>query len=437
MEFFLFFLILAAIYSFFSRISKEAQKPIKIIALPWILYTCIILLFGIDFEVSNLETIALLSIVIWLSSCFFLVGHSYGRKAKNALYKNTPTEPFTKRSRLQFLIILIFGLLGGIYFITERIQNLSDIDSLLFLDLYQVRISNNAESEFSDRGIISFLSRFLFSFCFLSFCFLGRDFQKDDKLAQFVNILCIATVFFAALISAGRLFIVYYIAGFFLIKYINNEKVKRWQYISTMLVALAMIGMFYFRAPSDASDVKEFYMSLLRIKDVGFFFGVTELSGVFIDSISIVAIYLAHSFGVLSEFYNYSSFDAYAYGGYTFNLPYRIFNKLFSLQIPVLQDYWLDPSLGLYATYARDALADFGIIGSMVFISAIALVSGFSYPLRNCSWPYRVTTYWGLIYFSMAPLLSVISSGFINIMYSFSVLFLISTLLLSTVLKKH
>ena len=437
MEFFVFLLLMVTAYLPFLKLKGEWRKPIKIIIMPWLVYTSIIIFFGVRFSKSSLEPILIISILIFLSGCFFTIGRAYGKKTMGSFYRNSTLGPFSsKGSRSVYKCLLVLGLLGGAYFILEKIQTLSGISSFYTFDLHQVRISNSVESELGDKGAATFLSRFFFSFCFLSFCFSGEDFRHRDRYLYILNICCITTVFCVAMISAGRLFIFYYIAGFFLMKYINGGVIKRWQYSFASLAIVAMIAMFYFRAPSNVYGVKEFYMNLLKIEDIGFFFGLADFEGGLFDTVSILVMYLVHSFGVLSEFYTYLSFNEYAYGGYSFNLPYRILNKIFSLEIPVVQDYRNDPSLGLYASFARDILADFGVVGACIFLSSIALVTGYSYSLRNYSWSYRVVTYWGMVYFAMAPLLSVISVGFINVMYFFSIFFVVLLPFFSKVTRK-
>jgi hypothetical protein len=435
MRFLLFIAMLIIVLLILNKISKATKRAVAVIILPWIAYALTIFLFQVKFRTNSLEALTALAILISSSACFFVLGYKFKfftQGTNHNLIKEFPANPQKNHQRLLY-ILLSLGFIGGIYSTIEQFQRLPSIDAILTFDLYAIRTNNNTNSELENRGILSLVSRLLLSLCFIAFCITKKDILTVKQL--FLAYGCITIVFIFALLTAGRLFILYYIVGFFIFKYINREKILKWQLFSIALTITAMVAMFFYRAPTDAADVRLFYMNLLRIESADFILTLGNTSHAFEDALTITALYFVHSFGILGDFYQFSSFSAYAFGGYTFNLLYRMLNDIFSINLAVIQDYWLDPSVGLYATFARDALADFGLAGSMISTACFSFISGFSFLRRNSNWIYRTLAYWGFIHFFIAPMLSVLSSGLINIMYLILIVLLMALAFLKGVTR--
>ena len=135
------------------------------------------------------------------------------------------------------------------------------------------------------------------------------------------------------------------------------------------------------------------------------------------DNFIALIIYLTHSFYFLSEYYESFGLKAIAYGGYTFNLIFRILNTLFNTNLSPIQDFYgIDFTIGRYATFAKHLIADFGFLGMIIFYSVCSYIFGVSSNYKNLYTSFKVIYYWLVIYFLLAPLTNIMASGYLQIM---------------------
>ena len=156
-------------------------------------------------------------------------------------------------------------------------------------------------------------------------------------------------------------------------------------------------------------------------------FNVNNTSIIFLNCSNFLSfiIYSTHSLYFYYIHYATFEFQQYSNGGYTFNLLYRIINTIFNTEFSTITNYFgTDPTIGRYSTFARDLIADFGLLGLYILYSFYAFIFGIANSLKRKYSSFKILYYWLALFFILSPHLNIISSGFINLMFLYSVVFL-------------
>ena len=256
------------------------------------------------------------------------------------------------------------------------------------------------------------------------FFFYIYNFTHKYKIYQY-SIILLSLI--SCLITGGRFYFLY----FFLIFVISKKNLdSKFQLINFKNIIFFFI-LFYILISSfslrsfETYDILYNYKENLGIESILFedsSFGHFEnIKNNFLSFI----IYSTHSLYFYYIHYATFEFQQYSNGGYTFNLLYRIINTIFNTEFSTITNYFgTDPTIGRYSTFARDLIADFGLLGLYILYSFYAFIFGIANSLKRKYSSFKILYYWLALFFTLSPHLNIISSGFINLMFLYSVVFL-------------
>lgn len=399
---------------------------------PWFFYLLILFVFQVKFISFNTIIIAPILLSLILSIIFFLFGFRNSAsniKFQNLLRNKERVREISGEPPLIKLIILL-ALIGcslSLYFDVIRALNNETFFNLREQGnpmLYSLRIAKNVEVVEITGSNLQLISKVLFP---LSFFFYVSNFTKKYIFFQWIIIILSLA---SNLVTGGRFYFLYFLI-IYLFSYSDYKNIKFVKYfnlknlIIALLILILLLWSFSLRIPSNF-DLVTYYKILLGVKSIG----LEEISfGVFNnlkDAFLVLIIYITHSIHVLSLYYDQFNFDAFSYGGYTFNLIFRIINTIFGTNLASIQSYvFIDLTFGKYATFAKTLLADFGLIGMFIFYSICSYYFGISYNYKKFYSSFKVIYYWLLTFFLIAPMKGIISSGFINLMFCYVIIYAI------------
>tara|TARA_A100001015_G_scaffold309570_1_gene409272 strand:- start:422 stop:1510 length:1089 start_codon:yes stop_codon:yes gene_type:complete len=311
---------------------------------PWIFYLIIFFLFDVKFISFNKIVIVPILFAVILSVLFFLVGykHSYNNVTfKTYLFKKNVKTYLEEPPYIKLLIFLaLFGCIFSLYFDVIRTLN-NDIFFNLRTQgdplLYSLRISKSMESAITGSNL-QLISKTLFP---ISFFFYISNFAKKYIFYKWLIIILSLT---DCLVTGGRFYFLYFFI-IFILSYSYYNKIKlseyfRLKYIILLIICfLLLLWSFSLRMPPNLDLLSYYKYSMgietiaLENKDFGIFNNLK-------DSFLAFIIYIVHSLHFLSIHYEQFAFDAFAYGGYTFNLIFRILNNLFNTNLlPISRFY--------------------------------------------------------------------------------------------------
>ena len=392
---------------------------------PWIIYLFVIFLFRVKYVDFNLFVIYPIIISIFLSIIFYFIGLNVGQiKLKKSHIVDEYINPNNEPKYIRLIIFLaLLGSIGSIYFdlidlrSNSLFQDLTSQNSPLF---YSLRVSNNFTAELTGSFLKSFF-KLLFPICFFFYIY---NFTHKYKIYQY-SIVLLSLI--SCLITGGRFYFLY----FFLIFVISRknfdskfELINFKNIIFFFILFYILISSFSLRS-FETYNILYNYKENLGIESILFediSFGHFEnIKNNFLSFI----IYSTHSLYFYYIHYVTFEFQQYSNGGYTFNLLYRIINTIFNTEFITITNYFgTDPTIGRYSTFARDLIADFGLIGLYIFYSFYAFVFGIANSLKRKYSSFKILYYWLALFFILSPHLNVISSGFINLMFLYSFIFL-------------
>ena len=404
------------------------KKGFFIIVGPWILYLFIILLFNIEFEKINIIVFLPIILAIFLSMFFFFLGfknsynkiqyHDFISTKKNFIIL---AEPLYIK---QLVILALIGCVFNLYFDIVRTINNEMFRSLTDQDanfLYSIRISKNTSAELIGSNF-QFISKALYSLSFFFYIY------KLTKKYIFYQWIIIILSLINCLLTGGRFYILYYLIIFITSKAAyNNVKISNYftfkNFIIFLIIFYGLLLSFSLRAPGDF-DILNYYKYTNGIKSIALEYVDFGIFDELKNSLLILIIHITQSLYFFSMHYDLFGFSAYAYGGYTFNLPVRIINTIFNFNLSPIQDYYgVDYTIGRYSTFAKSLISDFGIIGMLVFNSFCSYMLGISTNYKDLYFSYRIIYYWLLVFFLMAPMFNLIQSGYINIMFIYLIFY--------------
>tara|TARA_A100000164_G_scaffold380962_1_gene430541 strand:+ start:1342 stop:2082 length:741 start_codon:yes stop_codon:yes gene_type:complete len=233
------------------------------------------------------------------------------------------------------------------------------------------------------------------------------------------------------LVTGGRFFFLYFFI-IFITSNVAKKNIKLSNYFTfknTILFIIffyALLLTFSLRAPPNI-DVLNYYKYSMGIESIALeninFGKFNQMK----DNFLALIMYITHSFYFLSMHYESFVFEGFAYGGYTFNLVFRIINNIFNTNLVSIMDYvGIDPTLGRYGTFAKTLLSDFGVVGMLIVYSIIGYVFGISANYKNIYNSFRIIYYWLLVYYLLAPMKGIISTGFLNLMFGYLIIYIIA-----------
>jgi len=404
------------------------RNCLAILIYPWIFYLLLIVLFDIEFvEFNNIVVIPII-FAVFFSIIFFLVGHHISKKNKkfqSFLDEKPPNSKIDEPPYIGFLIVLtLVGCALSLYFdfirtITNRtFISLSLEDASL---LYNLRISKNNTSELFGSNL-QLIAKALYP---LSFFFYISNFTKKYVFYQWLIVILSLS---SCLLTGGRFYFLYFFI-IFIASSAAYRNVKMSSYFTFKNIILFLLFFYIFlvtfslRAPTDF-DVLFFYKSTFGIKTIALESFDLGILNKIKENFLCLVVYASHSFYFLSQHYETFNFEAYSYGGYSFNLIYRIINNILNLNLAVVQDYvYIDPTVGRYATFARDWYADFGIIGMLIIYSIYSFIFGITANLKNLYISYKIAYYWLVIFFLLAPMANILNAGNINLMLFYLIIY--------------
>lgn len=411
---------------FFLFVRNHRLVVSKLVILPWVIYFGACLFFGVYLFLDSI-----ISLIVIVASVFFVSVSSYfGQVLGGHFHGAVVGDPnvFMPRNGALFSVfsvsLIVLGMLSGFLLVSSRVHE--SAEALFALDFYSLRMSISSESSLVERSALDLATRFLFSFCFLSMFFGLKDYKYFPKLRVLHFVSLVLLVIFS-LSHGARLIVVYIFILVFLRSYFEGYIISKGLLIFFVLAFWFFVLMFYLRAPVSFSEAYDFYRMFFGFDDFYFLFALEIEDSVFVDLISIVGMYFVHSLDKFGDFLSDFESLGCASGVYTFSLGMRIINFLFNVSSDV-GVCASDDTRGYYTTFLRDPLADFGFIGATILLSIFAFLTGFFFYFRNLGWSFRVVFYFGALAFCMAPLLSVLSGGFIALLYYVSLLVSLSKL---------
>tara|TARA_A100001015_G_C15038756_1_gene738097 strand:- start:1406 stop:2716 length:1311 start_codon:yes stop_codon:yes gene_type:complete len=415
------------------------QNYLAILIGPWIFYYIVFFIFDIKFVSFNGIVIIPIILAIFLSILFYLIGYNRSYNSKEFQYflnennsdTNSENNSHTNREEppyIRLLIILaLIGCVFSLYFDVLRTLKNETFFSLREQGdpmLYSLRISKSATSELVGSKL-QFLSKTLFP---LSFFFYISNFTKKYVFYQWIIIILSLT---DCLVTGGRFFFLYFFI-IFITSNVAKKNIKLSNYFTfknTILFIIffyALLLTFSLRAPPNI-DVLNYYKYSMGIESIALeninFGKFNQMK----DNFLALIMYITHSFYFLSMHYESFVFEGFAYGGYTFNLVFRIINNIFNTNLVSIMDYvGIDPTLGRYGTFAKTLLSDFGVVGMLIVYSIIGYVFGISANYKNIYNSFRIIYYWLLVYYLLAPMKGIISTGFLNLMFGYLIIYIIA-----------
>ena len=399
---------------------------------PWVIFSLLVIFLDIQYIEFNNIVIIPIFFAVFFSVIFFSLGFKKSNiNLENKIFLNDKID-FKSSKEPPFIgllvILALIGCISNTYLDVTRTLNNETFLNVMNQNtqfFYNLRISKSTSSELVGSNF-QFISKALFS---LSFFFYIHNFTKKFFFYQWAIIFM---SLFNNLITGGRFYFIYFLIIFFASRAKNlNINFSSSLTLKNFIVFIVLFGLLLFsfslRAPQIADvnfDLLSYYKYSNGIESIAFDkanFGIFDKLR---ELILILIIYITHSFYFLSQHYESFGFQGYAYGGYTFNLIYRIINTIFNTNLLVIQDFYgLDFTLGRYATFAKNLIADFGVVGMVIFYSICSYIFGIAANYRNYFFSFRIIYYWLLIFFLLAPLINLISSGFISLMFVYLILY--------------
>ena len=390
---------------------------LKVIFFPWIIYLLLVLIFDIKYKYYNPIIIYIICLSLTFSTISYLSGRSF------AEFKNLKTNKNLSKENIPYYRILIIlsllGSFGSVFYDLIDLKNNTLFKALIYQNkplMYSLRITNNLGPELVGSNL-KFICKFIFP---LSFFFYIYNFQKKNiKLSYLIIIL----TFSSLLISGGRFYFLYF---FIIYIFSRIDSDKEFNLFSKKKIFIIIIFFYILlltmssRVPEQV-DTLEFYKTILGVVNIRFEYLELGIFNTLKNNFLALIIYLTHSLNFLSYYYETFSFDSHSNGSYTFNLLFRIINKIFDLNLSLNSFY--DPTFGRYSTFIKDLVADFGIIGLLIIFSFYSFFFGFSSYYKKYYYSFEVIYYWLLTFFILAPLVNIISSGFINLMFLFLIIY--------------
>ena len=385
------------IISFNKNNSETLTLNLLSITFPWVLYFSLIYIFQIKFYSLNINFFIFIFFLSLLSYIACITGYN---SAKNEIFKtNKNFENFEK----YYIFFISLGIIGALVTVYERFDNFS-----LFLsttnpeELYKLRYSTNIK----DVGLriesnIEYL-KILYPFSFISIVPVGGSFKI--KTLRYV---CLTLFVLGALMVAGRFNFLFAVIALGIFTY-NNKKIFNLRNLSIILIFFYFLSLS-FTLRSSNFDTLYFYKNLAGISDINFL-GLKNLDSVFFTPIYNLITYYVQSANHLTSFLIDYDLRKLAFGGYQFDIVFGIINKVLGTSLVTKRELaFNDYSVGLFSTYIRDVLADFGYIGCIVFSTSIGYLLGNYSAKQNLHWIYRVIYYFLIIQFALAPLLLIYS----------------------------
>lgn len=379
----------------------------KIVLFPWAVFFSLLMFFEMYVEEDVLAILVILA-AIALSSVGAVFGQFLGRRislSHAGYFRNLLDGPgFDESKSLRFVLAL--GFTCGLIVVTGKAS--TQMDLLLQFDFYKLRMSVSETKDLASTGLFSNVLMVMFSLSFVSIFLSRRHFKT--KFWSLIFSLSVLLVCVYVLLGGGRMVLFYVILLVLLRSFVEGYKISARVFFSSSVVILAMVVLFYFRVPSGVSGALQYYNNFFGLEKNVAFFGFYDGRGLVSDLFYIVGIYFTHSFSVFSDFLYSNASQQLSFGSYTFNLPLRILDVVFGTSLSSGREID-DSSVGYYATFLRDLIADFSLWGALFFAVLISIFAGFFYPLRKFHWSIYVSFYYFSLCLLMAPLISVMSSG--------------------------
>ncbi len=407
------------------------RNYLPILVGPWVFYYIIYFLFDIKFVSFNGIVILPILLAVFFSIVFYLIGYKRSYKSEEFqffLNEQNSNPSFKEPPYIKLLIVLaLIGCVFSLYFDIARTLKNETFFSLIEQGdpmLYSLRISKSVTSELVGSKF-QFISKTLFP---LSFFFYIYNFTKKYVFYQWIIIILSLT---DCLVTGGRFYFLYFFI-IFIASNISKNQIRLSSYFTIKNIFIFVIffyGLlltFSFRAPPNV-DMLNYYKYSMGIESIALeninFGKFNQIK----DSFLAFVMYITHSFHFLSIHYESFGFEGFAYGGYTFNLIFRIINNIFNTNLASIIDYiGIDLTMGRYATFAKTLISDFGIVGMLVIYSFISYIFGISANYRNIYNSFKIIYYWLLVFYLLAPMKGIISTGFINLMFGFLIFYIIA-----------
>jgi len=381
----------------FSRINNETLKlNLVVISFPWVAYFSTIYLFQIKFYNFNINFFILILIFSFLSYFSCIIGFKNTTNKIN--FKKTKNENFYN----YYNFVITLGIIGALATIYERFDNFA-----YFLnysnpeELYRLRYSANIkEVGLRIDSNIEYL-KILYPFSFISIVNVG-----GESLNKFLRYICLILFIAGAMMIAGRFNILFAVISLIISIYFNNRKILNWKNFFIILTFIYFLA-FTFTLRSPDFDSLNFYKRLANISEINFL-GIKNLEGLFLTPVyNIITYYVQSASHVTIFLIDYDLRDL-VYGGYQFEIVFNIINKVFGTEFITKRALAInDPSYGLFATYTRDLLADFGYIGCITFSVITGYLLGSCSVKQNEHWIYKIFYHYLIIQFLLSPLLLI------------------------------
>lgn len=399
----------------FNKINSPTLK-LNLIAIstPWVFYFSIIYLFQVKFYNFNINFFIIILILSMLSYFSCISGYNNTIK-KNNINKSHKFRYFNE----YYNFAIILGIIGASATIFGRLENLGD-----FLnysnpeEIYKLRYSANL----SDAGLriennIEYLKIF-YPFSFISIVAVG-----GSLINKFLRYICLVLFIVGALMVAGRFNILYAVLSLIITVYFNNKNILNLKNFFIILI-FAYFLAFTFNLRSPDFDSLNFYKRVANISDISFL-GIANLEGKYITPIYNIITYYVQSANHLTKFLSDYDLRDYTYGGYQFEIVFNIINKILGTSFVTKRELSIyDPSFGLFSTYTRDLLSDFGYLNCIFFSILTGYFLGVFAVRKDEHWIYRTIYHYLIIQFILAPMVLIyVDFILLNHIYLLAILF--------------
>lgn len=396
-----------------------------LVMLPWAFTLTLVGVFKIEFYSFN-SAYSIWALVLLFFSVLFtwclvitmarLMGAPLRRIIDSDSLRPAPVGAFFRRffwlSFLASIAMLVF-LSGEIYAIVDAFLTRGG--------LHQIRAQMSGHAQI-DTGI-GFVVKAVFSFTFLIFgswyaasVNLKSWYRKQSIIARCALLVIVLAHISFALAHAARLPILAISLAAILSYGFHRRRIG--VKTKAMLAFGFSFFLLMFSMRSRESDYVGFYKDLFGVVEVGVFFDALSACA---PPLSVLILYLTHPISKFSEFLEYylsSDFFA-AGGGYQFNLIFRLLQGALGIEDSSIFSYrGIDPSIGYYGTFLRDMIADFTVVGAILQLTFMAIFFAFLYHVRWRHWILDSLFSWFGVFFLLAPIVNIFSSGFINISIS-------------------
>ena len=379
------------------------------ISIPWVLYFSLIHLFQVEFYNLNI----FFFIFIFFLSClsFFLCIQGYNFSVK----KNFITKKKFDRFDQYYIPLIIFGIIGASATVYERLDNFTDF--LTYTnpeEIYKLRYSANLkEAGLRIESNIEYL-KILFPFSFISIVPVGGSF-KVKTLRYF----CLFLFIFGAFMIAGRFNLLYSFMGLGIFLFLSNKKILNLKNFFMIIIFFYVLALsFTLRSPD--YDSFSFYKQVAGISEMNFL-GIKDLDNILLTPLYNIITYYIQSANHLTTFLIYRdlNLNELAWGSYNFEIVFNIINKIFGTTLVTKRELGVyDPTVGLFTTYTKNLLVDFGYLGCVIYACVSGFLLGYFSMKQNHHWIYRVIYYYLIIQFMVTPIM-VLYNDFILLLHIF------------------